>query len=152
MTEGHGDVSFWYGDPDDLDRLAGRLTADAQHVRDAAAGSVRAAQAARWVSASAQRYLEVVADDARRARDAADGLDRAATLLRAHADHVREIGGTLARLEHSAADWFRRHLGELSLSRAQAELVPGLAGQLRAASDAGFDGRSASSRGAGDVA
>jgi hypothetical protein len=140
VTEGHGDVSFWYGDPDDLDRLAGRLAADAQQVRDAATGAVRAAQAAHWVSASAQRYRDVVADDARKARDVADGLDRAAVLLRAHADQLREIGSTLARLEHSAADWFRRHLGELSLSRAQAELVPGLAGRLRAATDSSGGG------------
>jgi hypothetical protein len=148
VTEGHGNVSFWYGDPDDLDLLARRLAADAQQVRDAAAGAVRAAQAARWVSASAQRYRDVVAQDARRADDVADGLDNAAALLRAHADHVREIGASLARLEHTAADWFRRHIGEFSLSRAQAELVPGLAGKLRAASDGGPDGGAGGAGGA----
>jgi uncharacterized protein YukE len=124
----------WYGDPDDLDRLARRLEADAQHLRDTAADTVRAAQAARWVSTSAQRYREVVATDAHHAGEAADGLDRAARLLRSHADHVREVAATLARLEHAAADWFRRHLADLSLSQAQADLVPGLAGRLRAAS------------------
>jgi hypothetical protein len=127
----------WYGDPDDLDRLAGRLEADAQRLRDTAADAVRAAQAARWVSTSAQRYREVVAIDAHHAAAAADGLDRAAHLLRAHAEQVREITGTLARLEHAAAGWFRRHVGDLSLSRAQADLIPGLAGRLRAALDAG---------------
>jgi hypothetical protein len=125
----------WYGDPDDLDRLATRLEADAQHLRDAAAAAVRAAQAARWVSTSAQRYREVVAADAHHAGEAADGLDRAAHLLRAHADHVREIAATMARLEHAAADWFRRQLGDLTVSRAQADLIPGLAGRLRAASE-----------------
>ena len=130
-------MSFWSGDPDDLYRIALRLEADAQRLRDTAADAVRAAAAARWVSVSAQRYREVVADDARRAQDAADGLDRAATLLRAHADQVGEIGATLARLEHSAADWFRRHVAGLSLSRAQADLMPGLAGRLRDASEGG---------------
>jgi hypothetical protein len=123
----------WYGDPDDLDRLAARLAADAQHLRDAAADAVRAANTARWVSASARRYREVVAADSHHAREAAFGLDRAADLLRVHADQVREIAATMARLEHAAADWFRRHLGDVSLSRAQADLVPGLAGRLRAA-------------------
>jgi hypothetical protein len=133
VVEGHGDMSFWYGDPDDLYRLAQRLEADAQRVRDTAGDAVRAAQAARWVSASAQRYRDVVAADADRARDAADGLAHAAAVLRAHADQVREVGATLQRLEHAAGDWFRRHVGELSLSGAQADLIPGLAGRLRAA-------------------
>ena len=123
----------WFGDPDDLDRLAARLAADAQHLRDTAADAARAVQAARWVSTSAQRYREVVAADSHHAGEAADGLERAAHLLRVHADQVREIAATMARLEHTAADWFRRHLGELSVSRAQADLVPGLAGRLRAA-------------------
>jgi hypothetical protein len=125
----------WCGDPDDLDRLAGRLEADAQHLRDTAAAAVRAAQATRWVSTSAQRYREVVAADAQHAGEAADGLDRAAKLLRTHAEHVREIAATMARLEQAADDWFRRRLGDLSLSRAQADLVPGLAGRLRAATE-----------------
>jgi hypothetical protein len=129
------DVSFWYGDPDDLYRLAQRLEADAQHLRDSAQQAVRAGQAARWVSTSAQQYREAVAADAARAGDAADGLDRAAQLLRAHADQVREIAGTMARLEHAAADWLRRHVGDLNLSPAQSDLVPGLAGRLRAATD-----------------
>src|SRR5262245_34795735 len=148
-VEGHGDVSFWHGDTDALHRLGQRLEADAQRLRDTAADSVRAAAGAHWVSVAAQRYRDVVAADARRARDAADGLDRAAGLLRAHADQIAEIGSTLARLEHSAVDWFRRHLSSVSLSRAQADLVPGLAGRLRAAIDAGFEGRTASSRAEG---
>jgi hypothetical protein len=101
---------------------------------------VRTAGAARWMSVAAQRYRDVVATDARLARDAADRLDRAAGLLRAHADRVGEIGATLARLEHSAFDWFRHHLSAVSLSRAEAELVPGLAGRLRAATDDGGTG------------
>jgi len=145
VVEGR-DVSLWHGDPDDLYRLAQRLEADAQQLRDTAADAVRSAAAARWVSVAAQRYRDVVAQDARSARDAADGLDRAAALLRAHAGQVGEIVETLSRLEHSAVDWFRSHLSSVSLSRAQAELVPGLAGRLRAATDAGFDTRSASSR------
>jgi hypothetical protein len=135
VVEGRADVSLWPGDPDDLYRLAQRLEADAQRLRDAAADAVRSAAAARWVSVAAERYREVVAQDARAARDAADGLDRAAALLRAHAGQVGEIVETLSRLEHSAVDWFRSHLSSVSLSRAQAELVPGLAGRLRAATE-----------------
>jgi len=114
---------------------ADALEADAQRLRDAAADAVRSAAAARWVSVAAERYREVVAQDARAARDAADGLDRAAALLRAHAGQVGVIVETLSRLEHSAVDWFRSHLSSVSLSRAQAELVPGLAGRLRAATE-----------------
>ena len=128
-------MSLWHGDPDDLYRLASRLEADAQRLRDTAADAVRAAAAARWVSVAAQRYRDVVAADARCTQDAADGLDRAAGLLRAHAAQVGEIVETLSRLEHSAVDWFRSHLSSVSLSRAQAELLPGLAGRLRAAAD-----------------
>jgi hypothetical protein len=126
-----------FGDPDELDRTAVRLEADAQRLRDAAAAAVTAAEAAHWVSASAQRFREVVAQDGVRANAIADDLGRAAQLLRAHSDQVRDTQARLGRLEKSAVEWFHRHVAEARVSPAQESIVPGLAGRLRAAAEAG---------------
>jgi hypothetical protein len=128
-VEGHGDMSFWLGDPDDLDRIAAQLDADAATVRETASSNVRRAQQARWVSISAQRYRDVVAADRRRADAAAEQLERAAEALRAHAAQIRETLARLARAGEAGIAWFTTHVADVLPVRAR-EIVPGLAGRL----------------------
>ncbi|HEX8630166.1 MAG TPA: hypothetical protein VF755_18565 [Catenuloplanes sp.] len=97
-----------YGDPDALDRLAGRLRARATEIRQHADDHVRRGHAARWVSASARTYRDRVARDRTDADRAAAELERAAELLRAHAQEVRETLAMIARFEREATAWFER--------------------------------------------
>lgn len=107
-------MSFWIGDPDELDRIAAGLDADAEQVRQTALGLVLRSEQAHWVSASAQRYREVVAGDRRRAEGAADGLERSAHLLRAHAERVRERLAWLEKAGPDGVTWLTHHLAELA--------------------------------------
>jgi hypothetical protein len=91
-------VSF-YGDPAELDRLAGQLRRHAVEVRRHATDHVRQGQAARWVSSAAQAYRTQVDEDRSRAGRAAGELERAADLLHAHADEVRERLALFATFE-----------------------------------------------------
>lgn len=95
-----------YGDPDELDRLAGVLQARATQVRQHAADHVRQGQAVRWVSTAAQAYRDRIARDRADAERAAESLEQAAALLRAHAAQVRETLALIARFEREARAWF----------------------------------------------
>ncbi|MDT5035379.1 MAG: hypothetical protein QOE03_564 [Micromonosporaceae bacterium] len=91
-----------YGDPDELDRLAGQLRAGAAEVRRHAGDQVRRAQAAHWVSSAAERYRDQLAADRRAADRVADQLERAARQLVTHAQRVRESIARMARYERAA--------------------------------------------------
>jgi hypothetical protein len=102
-----------YGDPDELDRLARRLSARAAAVRAHADDHVRRGQAAHWMSSSAQAYRDRVARDRVGADRAAVELERAAAALRAHAQQVRETVAMIARYEREATAWFEHRAGSV---------------------------------------
>jgi ABC-type transporter Mla subunit MlaD len=64
--------------------------------------------AARWVSSAAQTYRDRVARDRAQADRAADELERAAAVLHAHAEQVRETLAAIAKAEREARAWFER--------------------------------------------
>jgi LmbE family N-acetylglucosaminyl deacetylase len=107
-----------YGDPDELDRLARRLSVRAADVRRHADDHVRQGQAAHWVSSSAQAYRDRVARDRVAADRVAAELEQAAAALRAHAQQVRETVATIARFEREATEWFE-HQSRSVLHRAE---------------------------------
>jgi hypothetical protein len=103
-----------YGDPDALDRLAQRLQARAADVRQHNDDHVRQGQAARWVSVAAQAYRDRIAKDGADADRAAAELERAAVVLRAHAQHVRETIALIAKSEQAVIAWFDREVRSLA--------------------------------------
>ncbi|MEE6258081.1 WXG100 family type VII secretion target [Plantactinospora sonchi] len=95
-----------YGDPDELDRLAGRLRRQAAQVRQMAADHEREGRNARWVSLAAQSYRDRLGQDRARADLAADELDGVADALVAHAREVRDRIALIARIEDQVTGWF----------------------------------------------
>lgn len=102
-----------YGDPDELDRLAGTLRTRAEEIRQRADDQMTRARAAQWVSVSADAYRDRLAGRRTEAHDTADGLDRAADALVAHAQEVRERIAAIARIEEAVTNWFSRQASEL---------------------------------------
>ncbi|MGI5145120.1 WXG100 family type VII secretion target [Plantactinospora sp. CA-294935] len=124
-----------YGDPDELDRLAGRLRQRAAEVRERAADHERQGQAARWVSVSAQAYRDQVGRDRRQADQVADELDAVADAVVAHAQEVRELIALIARIEEQAKAWFA------ATAERMKELAPLVGGPLmKAAMEAPWAG------------
>lgn len=103
-----------YGDPDELDRLAGSLRTRAAEVRDRADQQVTRAEAAQWVSVSARAYRDLLARRRTEAYEIADGLTAAAADLAAHAEEVRQRVAAIARIEQEVTDWFGRRAAELT--------------------------------------
>lgn len=99
-----------YGDPDELDRLAGVLRARADGVRQAAVDQATRAGAAEWVSVAATAYRERLARARTDADRTAHGLEEAAAALAAHAQVVRERIAAIARIEQEVADWLSRRV------------------------------------------
>lgn len=98
----------WYGDPDELHRLARRLAAQAEHVR-ARIGLIRSPSSApRWRGPAADAFHAALHRECAALERAAGALDDAAAALHAHADAVREA---LARI--AAADALREAAGRL---------------------------------------
>lgn len=95
-----------YGDPDELDRIAGEIEKRADFVRTRADEMDDKAQAMRWQSVAADRCREVVGDDKRRLFSCADGLAEAAALLRQHAQEVREMIAAIKRIVETVTGWF----------------------------------------------
>jgi len=109
-------LSCVYGDPDELDRLAGQLRARAEEVRGVARDHERQTAAAHWVSASADALRARVADDSAAAHDTADQMDAAAETLVQHAQTVRERIAELTAAAEAAREWAEQQLrrgGEL---------------------------------------
>jgi len=103
-------LSCVYGDPDELDRLAGKLRARAEDVRGAARDHERQAAAAHWVSTSADALRARVADDRAAAHDTADQMDAAADTLVQHAQTVRVRIAELEAAAEAARDWAAQQL------------------------------------------
>lgn len=98
-------MSF-YGDPDELDRLAGQIGRNAEDVRTRGSEMDARARAMRWKSVAADRARETVAGDRRQLEETAHQLDEAATLLRRHAQEVREIIAQITMFEQAVVNWF----------------------------------------------
>ncbi|OLR90878.1 WXG100 family type VII secretion target [Actinokineospora bangkokensis] len=96
----------FYGDPDELDRLAGQIEQRAEEVRKHGKQMVDAAQAMRWKSEAADRCRETVAGDRKRLDEIADKFDAAAAILRKHAQTVREMIAAIKRIGEQVVSWF----------------------------------------------
>ena len=96
----------FYGDPDELDRIAARIEQRATDVRDHGLSMVTQAEAMRWKSIAADRCRETVAGDRTALDKAANGLDEAAAALRRHAQEVRELIAAIKRIAESVVNWF----------------------------------------------
>jgi hypothetical protein len=117
-------VAF-YGDPDDLDRLAVRINASAEDARDHARVLSWRCMGVDWESTAADRFRRAVEGEVAALRRAADELEEAAYLLRQHAERVREHIAQIRAVEHAASGWFAdqaRHL-----ARAAVGAVSGIA-------------------------
>jgi hypothetical protein len=98
-------MSF-YGDPDELDRLAVQIGRHAEDVRTRGSEMDARASAMRWKSVAADRARETVTGDRRQLDETARRLDEAATLLRRHAQEVRETIAKITMFEQAVASWF----------------------------------------------
>ncbi|SDC88977.1 WXG100 family type VII secretion target [Actinokineospora iranica] len=96
----------FYGDPDELDRLAGQIEQRADDVRKHGADMDTQAGAMRWKSIAADRCRESVAGDRKSLDGTADKLDDAAAILRQHAQQVRELIAAIKRIAESVVNWF----------------------------------------------
>ncbi|PPK67828.1 hypothetical protein V5P93_007170 [Actinokineospora auranticolor] len=96
----------FYGDPDELDRLAGQIEQRAEEVRRHGSDMDRQAGAMRWKSIAADRCRETVAGDRKALDGTADRLDEAAAILRGHAQQVRELIAAIKRIAESVVSWF----------------------------------------------
>jgi gamma-glutamyl:cysteine ligase YbdK (ATP-grasp superfamily) len=92
------------GDPDALDRLAGRLVLDADQVRARAAAIRLQSVAVRWRSTGADEFRSALEREVTAMEHGAYELDEAASVLRAHANVVRErlayLRAVAARAQH----------------------------------------------------
>lgn len=98
-------MSF-YGDPDELDRIAGEIEKQAEHVRTRGGELDTRAAAMRWKSVAADRCRETVHGDRRNLDEIAQRLDDAAAILRRHAQEVRELIAKIKQIEESVVNWF----------------------------------------------
>lgn len=95
-----------YGDPDDLDRLARRLCAAADRVREESRALRAGARTIRWRGAAAEAFHRALDDDVARLARAATGLDDAAAALRRHAAAVREMLARIRAAQAAVTGWF----------------------------------------------
>ena len=92
----------WYGDPDDLDRLADRLAAAAIRVSERAAEVRAASSSAHWHGPAADAFHASVYREGALLDRASAELDDAAAALHRHADAVREEIARLRALPQAA--------------------------------------------------
>ncbi|MBB2944522.1 ABC-type transporter Mla subunit MlaD [Actinoplanes lutulentus] len=95
----------FYGDPDELDRLAAELRGKAARIRNDAAEHEARGHTARWVSDAAAAYRQQLSRDRAETERRAGEIEHAAALLAAHADEVRETLAAIARIEKQITDW-----------------------------------------------
>jgi hypothetical protein len=107
-------VRFIYGDPDELDRLAGRLRSRADGVRRITDDHVTRGNAAHWQSVSAQTYRDRLVRDGAEAERVAEHLEQAAAALQAHAQEVRDLVAIIERTEHEVSEWLAEKPGKPS--------------------------------------
>jgi hypothetical protein len=96
----------YYGDPDELERIAAWIERRAEQVRTRAAEMVAKADGMRWKSIAADRCRETVRGDRRDLDDVARRMDEAAAALRGHAQEVRELLAAIRRIEEAVVGWF----------------------------------------------
>lgn len=97
----------FYGDPDELDRIAATIEGEAERVRGRAADLVTAGESMRWVSVAADRCRALLRADRAALQACADRLDAAAAALRQHAQQVRELIALIASVMDTVTGWFR---------------------------------------------
>lgn len=97
----------FYGDPDELDRLAKVLDGHAAAVRRLVADQLNRARTAKWVSPAATSYQNLLLAKYKRADEAADGIEAAAAILRGHAQQIRQLLAAIDRIEQVVKDWVR---------------------------------------------
>jgi uncharacterized protein YoxC len=98
-------VAF-YGDPDELDRLANALDSYAAQVRQITKDQLTTVRNAAWVSAAKQKYQDDLMGKCNSADQAAAGIQDAARILRAHAQEVRETVALIGRIEQKVTEWY----------------------------------------------
>ncbi|GGS20108.1 MULTISPECIES: WXG100 family type VII secretion target [Actinokineospora] len=96
----------FYGDPDELDRIATRIEQRATEIRDHGTSMLTQAEAMRWKSIAADRCRETVANDRAALDGTAEKFDAAAAILRQHAQEVRELIAAIKRIAESVVNWF----------------------------------------------
>lgn len=97
----------FYGNPDELERLAKLLDGHAATVRQLTAEQLNRAKTAKWVSPAATAYQNLLTAKYKQAEEAAGGIQAAAAILRGHAQHVRQLLAAIDRIEQVVKDWFR---------------------------------------------
>jgi hypothetical protein len=111
----------FYGDPEELDRLAAQVTAAAAQVREQT-GQVRSrAGSTQWQSVGADEFRARIEQDAAALDRSAAQLDQAAAALRGHAATVRARIAEIQAIERAVTDWMGRELRALE-SAAQSVL------------------------------
>jgi hypothetical protein len=103
-----------YGDPDELDRLAGQLRNKAAQVRQCAADHQRRGEASRWVSTTARACRDAIAADRAAADRTADAIEQAAVVLQKHAQQTRNEVALIAKYERQATAWFEHQARSLA--------------------------------------
>jgi hypothetical protein len=83
------------GDPDELERIAAKIAADAEGLRGQAGRLAGHAAGVKWESTAAEEFRGRVGRDVAAVRSAAEELDGAAAELRRHAATVRERAAIL---------------------------------------------------------
>ena len=119
----------FYGDPDELIRLALRIRASAEDARDQARALSLRCGDVQWMSAAADEFRRVVERDVAALRHVADELEEAAHLLQQHAERVRERIAQIQAIEVAVTDWFSDQARQLERAAASALTDP--AGTVR---------------------
>ncbi|WP_018687207.1 WXG100 family type VII secretion target [Actinokineospora enzanensis] len=127
-------MSF-YGDPDELDRLAGQVEQRADELRKHGADLDARAGALRWKSIAADRCRETVAADRKSLEGIAGKLDEAAAILRQHAQRVRELIAAIKRIGEQVVTWFNGAIDRFnqavdSFNKAVSDMVNTVGGYL----------------------
>lgn len=97
-------MSF-YGEPDELERLARRVRGHALEVRQRAGRARAAAHAARWHSVARERFIAEVEERVRRLEGAADLLGQAADRFDEQAAAVREAQVEIRAARGAVLGW-----------------------------------------------
>ena len=120
-------MSFFYGDPDELDKQAARVAAAAEEVRSRARVLQARADAVAWESTAADGFRRMVSKDAAAMVGVSQALDEAARELRRHAAVVRERLAMIRSIEEAVRGWFGiqlRHLATVAAEAADALTDP----------------------------
>jgi hypothetical protein len=105
VITGEGSTVSFYGDPDELERLARRVRGQALEVRERAVRARAAAHAARWHSVARERFIAEVEDRVRRVEGAADLLGQAADRVDEQAAAVREVLAGIRAAQGAVLGW-----------------------------------------------